>query len=701
MELADSILSTAASMQVLADELDRISIHSGSELHSPSRDSLQSSSKYDSAFDSHFSEDTASLSSQVVSVSYPIDVETSILPSVLTPPMPYRVAPDEEVDNSGRQSVASSKDRRKKKGKQGIESKSPRITSTNSSSSFSPLVTHQLRVKSGPSPSAQRLRDGSPSPSAQRLRDGSPSPSAQRLGDGSPSPSAHQEKSPSPSAQRLSGPSPSTHQLREMSHQLGNGCTSLSAHQLREKSRSPSSHQLREKSFSPSSHQVPSPSVHQLGNGNPLLSAHQLNSPSASPSLNQLKEKSTSPSSHQLREGHLPMLAHQQGQEDSGPPSATPQVVGQSSSPLPSATFHSHSHKTVSHLMSSMTLPTPCQPQSVYVEPKEESIGVVQVGIISDTTPTVPARYDSAGTPTKPAAVASYPTHLHRTHSSDSSSTEDDLISNDSTPTPTAERKQLPQSHHHTVEVDTQGLSPRVTIIYSTPATDTDYSDDSPLTSRHNYFPKTGTLFYQERLTPQPSPLHAARQHNVSHTIPSRYRDSTLNSQPNGKLVKRSTSILRRLKRKSGSFKDDGKLKRKLPVKRSMSERMAYNIRKGWVDYVEDLDFISQPTHPRAVGRMIDKKAGKYHVVQLYRPPSGRYGIYISQRGNKGVFISRFATNTAKKFYSGLISPGDQVIRVNGENIGHQHSVDNVYDMMTASDSVIFTVIPVNSRSDW
>lgn len=98
---------------------------------------------------------------------------------------------------------------------------------------------------------------------------------------------------------------------------------------------------------------------------------------------------------------------------------------------------------------------------------------------------------------------------------------------------------------------------------------------------------------------------------------------------------------------------------------------------------------------------MIDKKAGQFHMVQLYKPPSGRYGIYISQNGHKmGVFISRFANSTAEKFYSGLIRPGDQIIRVNGKNIKEQ-SVDDVYDLMTESNSVIFTVIPVNSRPDW
>lgn len=559
-ELMDSILSTAASMQILADELDRISIHSSCGLHSPSRDSLHSSSKYDSAFDSHYSEDTVSLNSQVVSVSYPIDVETSILPSILTPPMPYRVvATRENMESSGRQPAAPSTDRYRKKGKQTKEPRTQRTPGVSSSPSPSPLVTRQLMC----------------------------------TGEGS--------------------------------------------------------------------------SVEHTGEG-------QGSSASLSPSV-----------MHQLT------------------------GEGQKSSPCLSATStesHSHPHRTVSHLMSNSSLPTIHQPQRIYVQPsplEEESARdqITCTRTTSDTTPTIPQRYDAEVTPTKflvvPSEdeVACFPTHQRRL--SESSST-DDLISNDSTSTPTVERRQ-PQSY--LTEGDSLGLTPRVTIIYANHASDSEYSDDSPLTSRHNYFPKTGTMFYQERLTPQSSPLHAAQRHSTPHMLPSRYRDTTHNSQPNSRSVKRSGSILQRLKRKKGSFKEDGILKRRLPVKRSLSDRMAYHIKKGWVDYEEDLEFISQPTHLRAVGRMIDKKAGKYHVVQLYKPPSGRYGIYISQQGSKGaVFISRFANNTAEKFYSGLINPGDQIIRIDGKNIG-QHSVDDVYNLMTVSNSVIFTVIPVNSRSDW
>ena len=136
-------------------------------------------------------------------------------------------------------------------------------------------------------------------------------------------------------------------------------------------------------------------------------------------------------------------------------------------------------------------------------------------------------------------------------------------------------------------------------------------------------------------------------------------------------------------------------------MKRSYSDRMTYDIRKGWIDYEEDLEFISNPSRLRRVGRMIARKAGTLHIVQLNRPPSGLYGIYISQTDSRpGIFISRFADSNAAKFYSGLLSPGDEIIRVNKEDVKDK-SVDYVYDMLETLDSVIFSIVPVCSRPDW
>ena len=218
-----------------------------------------------------------------------------------------------------------------------------------------------------------------------------------------------------------------------------------------------------------------------------------------------------------------------------------------------------------------------------------------------------------------------------------------------------------------------------------------------------------GTVFYQDSITPQPSPRH--RKAHTPQLLPRRYRDTTTSATPSHhdqpvkqrpNAPKRSASILQRLKRKHGSFnRTDRQRKRRVPVKRSFSDRIAYHIRKGWVDYEEDLELISQPSRPRQVGRMIDTQAGRRHVVELHRPPSGKYGIFISEGYRKsGVFISRFADLTAAKFYVGLLSPGDEIVRVNGENVGDK-SLDYVYDILTDLDAVVLTVIPIGSRPDW
>ena len=202
-----------------------------------------------------------------------------------------------------------------------------------------------------------------------------------------------------------------------------------------------------------------------------------------------------------------------------------------------------------------------------------------------------------------------------------------------------------------------------------------------------------GTVFYHESLTPQPSPRHQlSRRHSQND------KDS-LQKRPTA--PKRRASILQRLRRRHGSFNSTKRPKRYIPVKRSFSDRMTYDIRKGWIDYEEDLEFISNPSKLRRVGRMIARKAGTLHIVQLNRPPSGLYGIYISQtEARPGIFISRFADSNAAKFYSGLLSPGDEIIRVNKEDVKNK-SVDDVYDMLETLDTVIFSIVPVCSRPDW
>ncbi len=170
---------------------------------------------------------------------------------------------------------------------------------------------------------------------------------------------------------------------------------------------------------------------------------------------------------------------------------------------------------------------------------------------------------------------------------------------------------------------------------------------------------------------------------------------------PNERVIpKRSTSFLQRLKLgRVTSFKIERK--KSVPVRRSMSDRVMYQIKRGLIEYKQGMNFISRPSHMRRIGRMIDKQAGKFHIVQLHRPPTGRYGIYITQSIlRRGIFVARFDDDGTAKFYTGLLAPGDEIIKVNTVRV-KEKSVDYVYNIMSQLNSVVFTIVPVNSRPDW
>ena len=246
-----------------------------------------------------------------------------------------------------------------------------------------------------------------------------------------------------------------------------------------------------------------------------------------------------------------------------------------------------------------------------------------------------------------------------------------------------------------------------------------------------------GTRFYQENLTPQSSPS-VPRRYTPSPAPPHRQllRESTSQRGPTasrshytrgdqaqaklgdggrgrgkteeeeeeecGVSFERNTSLLHRLRRrKHGSFRYAAPRRRSnSAIKRSLSERMAHRRTNTWADNEEDLQPISGPTYPRSIGRMVATLAGKIHVVELHRPISGKYGIFITEGLDGGVIVSRFADSMAQKFYSGLLSAGDELVAVNGEMV-RERSVDYVYNLLAKLDTVVFTVMPIGSRPDW
>ena len=170
-----------------------------------------------------------------------------------------------------------------------------------------------------------------------------------------------------------------------------------------------------------------------------------------------------------------------------------------------------------------------------------------------------------------------------------------------------------------------------------------------------------------------------------------------------GRPVHRAPSILQRLRRRHGSFRQDPtrSQRRRMPVQRSLSDRFVYHLKKKWEASPQENPYsISTPSHLRPIGRLLRTYTGRLHVIQLHKPTDGHYGIYITQGSERKIFISRFATPTAEKFYAGLLSPGDELVSVNKLRVRGK-SLDYVYSILSQLDSVIIAVVPVTAHRNW
>lgn len=218
-------------------------------------------------------------------------------------------------------------------------------------------------------------------------------------------------------------------------------------------------------------------------------------------------------------------------------------------------------------------------------------------------------------------------------------------------------------------------------------------------------------LQYHEGITRRSIP-QLEQRHKTSSQLPNRYRDvpsgnyaSLERYKTSTSSLKRRHSVLMRFQGRHGSFNCERRRRKHIPVKRSHSDITGYSSywsQKPQSDSEEDFltAQISPPSSFRPIGRMIDMQAGRVHAVQLHKPPSGRYGIYISEGVTRGIFISRFADQTAEKFYSGLLAPGDEIVRVNGLTVFGK-TLDYVRSLFVTLDSVVLIVIPVHGRRDW
>ena len=251
------------------------------------------------------------------------------------------------------------------------------------------------------------------------------------------------------------------------------------------------------------------------------------------------------------------------------------------------------------------------------------------------------------------------------------------------------------------VELESEGSSSTVVAEETggyTPMTDNDYSAES--------FSFTPIQREDHTLQVDP-PLHGGSHLPSTHvSMPQDHsrallEEETERRQQQRQPPQRSASILQRLRRRRGSFLRERRPRRQMPVQRSLSDRFVYHLKKRWEDQdQEEMNVISVPSHPRPIGRLLRTYAGRLHIIQLHRPADGRYGIYITQGTDQKIFISRFATHTAEKFYAGLLRPGDEIVSVNKQKI-RGNSLDSVYALLCELDSVIIAVVPVTAHRNW
>lgn len=212
------------------------------------------------------------------------------------------------------------------------------------------------------------------------------------------------------------------------------------------------------------------------------------------------------------------------------------------------------------------------------------------------------------------------------------------------------------------------------------------------------------TRFYHESITPQASPSPLPRRYHVP--IQPHSQDMTdsaavsPSAQRRSNIPKRSSSILQRLRiRRTSSFQQ--RRRPRIPVKRSLSDRITYQGKKRWIDHQDELNPISTPSRLRPIGRLMDtRQTSNLHIVELHKPQNGYYGIYIIEGEMGGIFISRFADLEAEKLYCGLLSRGDEIVAINRQPI-RSVSLDHVHSVLATLDSVVLTIVPAGYRPKW
>ena len=273
----------------------------------------------------------------------------------------------------------------------------------------------------------------------------------------------------------------------------------------------------------------------------------------------------------------------------------------------------------------------------------------------------------------------------------------------------TAQKTDRESSLQNTRELESEGSSSTVVAVEEGPVGEErkwqDNFDESASDSEERSANQSEHVQHRERVVGGRSSVMASHTPSARVNMPHRYHMGLSTGERAGQRAgqrrppQRAPSILQRLRRRRGSFKREARPQRHTPVQRSLSDRFVYQLKKKREEE-DEVDLISSPTHLRPVGRLLLTYTGRLHIIQLHKPPDGQYGIYITQGASGKIFISRFATATAEKFFAGLLSPGDELVMINKVKIRGK-SMEYVYSVLSRLDSVIIGVVPVTAHRHW
>ena len=180
-----------------------------------------------------------------------------------------------------------------------------------------------------------------------------------------------------------------------------------------------------------------------------------------------------------------------------------------------------------------------------------------------------------------------------------------------------------------------------------------------------------------------------------------RYKRKNKFSRRSGLYVVNDSPVSEKPRFLSNSNKKASRLSKKKLIKQSSLHITEHT--KKWYD---NCTAVSKPTAGQSLGRIVGIShdfGGMAYQMELNRPGNGLYGFFI-QKGFKqyrrGVFISRLMDSVSAKFLAGLLSPGDEILEINGLN-AQSKAISEVHDIMAHSDKLVLTVLPFLGRKDW